>query len=87
MIMHPNLSLVITQGRQRVALIPGYVIYQAAIFSRVPALRRAPCPLFPPPRGQTSTGILWEKGGQGREGDPLEGLTETGAAAERAQKS
>ena len=66
MVMHPNLSLVITQGTQRVALISGYVIYQAAIFSCIPVLHRALCLLLTLLQGQMFKVIPWEKGGHGR---------------------
>jgi len=62
MIMHPNLSLVITQGKQRVSLISGYVIYQAAIFSCIAVLHGALCLLLTPLQGQTFKVTFWEKG-------------------------
>lgn len=66
MMMRPNLSLVITQGTQRVALIAGDVIYQAAIFSCIPVLPRALCLLFTPLQGQMFKVTPGEEGGHGR---------------------
>lgn len=66
MMVRPNLSSVITQGMQRVALISGYVIYKAAIFSCIPVLLGAPCLLFTPLQGQMFKAIPWEKGGHDR---------------------
>lgn len=63
MMMHPNLSLVITQGTQRVALLSGYVIHQAAIFPCVPVLQSPLRLLFIPLQGLTFQVIPWEKAG------------------------
>lgn len=62
MMMRPNLSLVITQGTQRVALIAGDVIYQAAILFLHPYAAQSTVPAVHPAAGPDVQGGPWGRG-------------------------